>query len=341
MIELAHLEDGDRVISTALLLRGLTDRNDTRVRVGRDDVPTDAGHGRFKALVPLALGPNTITIENADESLDVVVERIAPPLDAPAVRIVYMTDLSGNPQYQSPYQDDPQDAHDKLAASLIALQAFSAEAMLDAGYTRKTFPLVSDASGRPIVHELRGELQAHAYAKFEDSAWYEQVQREARDAFGADGDTYAVIASYTRWDAATQTVHNHTALGGDDLGLFGSGSLFSWPSHTERVLEAFHDETPVDGTQIFDDSNGRSTVWALASTTLGATLHELGHCYTLPHCDDPFCVMTRGFDYLNRAFTVEEPAHKGAARPYVFAPDEEARWCESCAATLDAHPAWR
>lgn len=62
--------------------------------------------------------------------------------------------------------------------------------------------------------------------------------------------------------------------------------------------------------QFFDDSANRAKQegrWTSTSTTIGACLHELGHCLSLPHpCAENAAhgggIMSRGFDHLNRLF---------------------------------------
>ena len=133
-----------------------------------------------------------------------------------------------------------------------------------------------------------------------------------------------MIAAYTRFDPVQKKVFAHTALGGGDLGLFGGGSLFTWPSSLQDTFRVFGDETEIDATQVHEDSAGRKTVWATASTTIGATLHEMGHAFGLPHCSDGLCIMTRGFDRLNRVFTLVEPRSKHNRDPLVFAEKDAA-----------------
>ena len=88
---------------------------------------------------------------------------------------------------------------------------------------------------------------------------------------------------------------------------------FPGPRYLHRG-DVFQDDTRVDGTKVHDDSAGRSTYWGLAATTIGATLHEMGHTFGLPHCKDGRGIMTRGFDRFNRVFTlVEHPVAVTAA----------------------------
>ena len=44
-----------------------------------------------------------------------------------------------------------------------------------------------------------------------------------------------------------------------------------------------------------------------------------GHAFGLPHCTDDLYIMTRGFDRLNRVFTLVEPRSQHNREPIVFA----------------------
>lgn len=46
----------------------------------------------------------------------------------------------------------------------------------------------------------------------------------------------------------------------------------------------------------------RGTYWANYATGLGASIHELGHCFDLAHT--PKGIMGRGFDDMNHVFTM-------------------------------------
>ncbi len=97
---------------------------------------------------------------------------------------------------------------------------------------------------------------------------------------------------------------------------------------------AFMDDTRVDPARVHDDSAGRGVIWGLASTTIGATLHEMGHSFGLPHCKDPLGIMTRGFDRFNRVFTLTEPSARTRLRGAEFTAEEEAYFAPISAAYL-------
>jgi hypothetical protein len=111
-----------------------------------------------------------------------------------------------------------------------------------------------------------------------------------------------------------------------------------WPGKISEVSRAFADTMPIDADKAFDDSNHRGTVWANVSTGLGAMAHEMGHTFGLPHAADRFSVMSRGFDYFSRAFTVDEAPRASAVGPVQFKLDERSRWDPYEAAQLSFNP---
>lgn len=126
----------------------------------------------------------------------------------------------------------------------------------------------------------------------------------------------------------------HTALGGGNLRLFGSASVFSWPTSIAEAVPIFSDDTRVDPKRVHDDSAGRGRIWALASTTVGATWHEMGHSFGLPHCKDGLGIMTRGFDKFNGVFTFRDPPSEHRIRGKVFTSEEQAYFAPISASYL-------
>lgn len=119
--------------------------------------------------------------------------------------------------------------------------------------------------------------------------------------------------------------------------LWGKGSFFYTPP------PILYTHNPC----IFRCNLSRGTFWANYSTTLGAALHELGHCFDLMHM--PEGIMARGFDDMNRfALAMQSspprlPPSQSAdvtsavATAMRMFPDHRAHWFRSSAVLLHYH----
>jgi hypothetical protein len=316
----------DAGLSAVTLVNTSSDR-DTREMKGL------AHKGRFKALAELVPGPNKLILRAGKDELAFTLV-YKPQTNPHFVRCVYLTDNTGDTAYQTPLKDDPQDYAGKLDTAMKIMQTFTAERNYDLGFGRRTFNLELDEKGKVKVHVFKEPEPAATYYAMNDQAWWGRVAGELAKSLPARRCKTVAIAAYTRFDPQTHKARGHTALGGGDMGLFGSGDLFTWPSRLADVQPAFMDARRIDPNVSFDDSVGRSTFWGAASTTLGATLHELAHTFGLPHTREPMDIMTRGFDYFNREFTFEDPPSGHSAKPVEFAEKDVACFAPVSAAAL-------
>lgn len=293
--------------------------------------------GRFLALAELVPGENRLLLKSGAHERRLTLN-YKPQANPHVVRMIYLTDNSGDTDYQTQRKNDPQNYAGKLDVAAKLMQSFTAERMHDLGFGRVTFNLELDDGGRVKVHTLRGAHPAAEEYLLRDGDWWGRVAGVVNEKLPDPRAKNVVIAAYTRKDPVTGRVQGHTALGGGNLGLFGSGGLFCWPGGLNEVFAAFSDTTAVDSVRIHDDSVGRSTFWGLLSTTLGATLHELGHTFDLPHSTEPMDIMTRGFDHMNRVFSLIEPPPRGGRNSYAFTDREIACFAPVSAASLKASP---
>lgn len=319
------VEDGAKTINISHV--GAAKKSEITQGVVRD--------GRFKALVMLRAGTNQLAIQSDRSKAPIVLTLdFAEAKNPHYVRLVWMTDSTGATDFATPTNDVPQDYEARVRTAALLMQTFTAESMNDSGYGRRTFRLERDAKGEVVVHTLKAPKPAASYAELKDTVWwsdvYQWLNREHRDDYAKN----MVLASFTRKDPVTNKMTNHTALGGGNLGLFGSASIFSWPRSIAAAQAVFSDSTVIDQTKVHDDSAGRSVVWGLASTTMGATLHEMGHTFGLPHTKDGRDIMTRGFDRFHRSFVFEDAPSKSKPKPVSFQPDQEAYWAPISASSL-------
>ena len=340
-ITVTNHQDRSTVRYPVILLRGTVpnDADTLEVRVSGAQSESKAVHheGRFKSLVELREGRNVIDLTAGEESHSIEVN-YEPQTNPFYVRLIWMTDIDGDTTFATPSGDVPQDYEARLRTAAQLMQTFTAERMHDLGFGRRTFRLERDADGQIVVHTFKAPKKAEYYYGLQNNPWwFETVRWLNRE----HDDPYAknmVLAAFTRKDPDTGRMKAHTALGGNNLGLFGSASVFSWPRTISETFDVFQDATRVDPTRIHDDSIGRSTHWALASTTIGATLHEMVHTFGLMHCADRFGIMKRGFDHFNRFFTLVEPASARSAQQRSFSADEEAYFAPISASNLRWSP---
>ncbi|MEP3480246.1 MAG: metallopeptidase [Fuerstiella sp.] len=304
-----------------------------------NDVAIDVSGGSFKALAKLAKGKNTITISDKTSGEKVELKITYQVQTNPYyVRLIWLTDSGGDTTYATALKNDPQDYIAKVKTAGLLMQTATAEKMHDLDRERQTFRLERDANGEVIVHTLKAAKPREHYYSMGDQDWWRDTLRWLNRTHPDPFAKNVVLASFTRKDADTGKMKAHTALGGGNLGLFGSASVFSWPSSIKQTVATFSDSSTYDSTAIHNDSAGRNRIWGLASTTLGATLHETGHTFGLPHCTDRYGVMTRGFDRFNRIFTVVEPPSDANRQQVTFQSDQEARFGHVSASYLQLSP---
>ena len=332
-IRLTNYTDNTTIRFSVPLIRGtLADANATFVTITNTSsnrttrkIQGLAHKGRFKALTELVPGANKLVIRAGRAELPLTLN-YKPQTNPHVVRVFFLTDKTGNTEFQTPIENDPQDYRGKLGTAMKLMQTFTAERMHDLGFGRVTFNLELDEAGRVRVHTLQADDAAEHYHKMDGLKLWQYAGRLIRQKYANRYAKNLVVPAFTRFDPKTKKTYAHTALGGGSLALFGGANLFTWPSTLEDVQKTFTDTTRIDTTRFFSDSVGRHTFWATASTTIGAALHELGHTFGLPHSQSPHDIMTRGFDRFNRVFTFIEPPDARRKQSYEFNENQIARW---------------
>lgn len=266
--------------------------------------------GKFKAPFLLRPGINHIKVSHSpDFSASTsfsLIHKTLPP-DSPHIRLVYLLTSDSDGAFQTP---DPLSAEDalkegtrRLHTAGLMIQAATCEMLHNQGLGRRTFALAPEVT----THRLRGLNTADAL-KLEGIDLYHRIADELSSISNRSDIIDIVVMSFTRKENGK--LFAHTALGGGFLALFGGATIFTWPSSVRDISRAFLDERPIDSDRFFDDSGGRGVHLgrrACTSTTIGALLHELGHCLSLPHpCADADAdgggIMSRGFDDFDRLF---------------------------------------
>ena len=332
-ISLTNYKNGTTIRYPVPLIRGtLADANAISVKVINTSTNRStrkmeglAYEGNFKVLTELVPGSNKLIIRAGRGELALTLN-YKPQTNPYIVRVFYLTDKTGNTEYQTPIENDLQDYCGKFDTAKKLMQTFNAG--------RVTFNLEFDSDGRVKVHKLRADDKAEYYYKMDGLKLWSYAGRLVSRKLPHPKAKNLVIPAFTRFDPNTGKTYAHTALGGGTLALFGGGNLFTWPSSLTEAQKGFMDTRIIDTKNFFSDSVGRHAFWATASTTIGAALHELGHTFGLPHSRHNHDIMTRGFDRFNRVFTLIEPPHARRKESYEFKESEIAFWAGPSAVWL-------
>lgn len=340
LLEVANLEPAETLSYPLALVTGTAPAEIDEVAVsgGAEAARTwPAAGGTFKVLVRLAPGDNDLRLEagGVQHRFELRYE----PMENPRlVRMVYVVAADGDGSFQAP-EGEPNDlesAKRRLALAGELMQTFTAEALHAQGLGRRTFRLARDENGLPEVAIFHTALTLAQARSMEGGDLWSHFNEEM--GIPADEQRISVtIMSMTQWDPVQGVALAHTALGGGRLGLFGSGALHTWAQSLDELVPRFMDDRRIDTTELLDDSAFRGTYWANYATGIGATMHELGHCLSLPHPADHVGVMSRGFDQFNRTFMVREPPSAVSPGLDPVRTTDETGWDRSAAVRLRYH----
>lgn len=184
----------------------------------------------------------------------------------------------------------------KINLIIGLVQCLYAEMMLKNGFARKTFSFIEC---QPLYSKLTVDEARNGSA---ESLW----QYHAKEMLCIENDSkrfykyFGILASTLCMNGE---VKGNAALGIGDVALFGSGTLYSWPSVFDEIENCLENDQIVDPMQLMDDSNSRGTFGGCFTTALGSICHEIGHIFDLGHTVNG--IMGNDIDYVNRMFIHE------------------------------------
>lgn len=288
------------------LLYGLTQPNIESVKIdnGGEVTTVNAVNGVFKALIPLRVGTNEMTITTGSTSNKFSLNYL--PADNPKkvkMMIAIPSDEEGRFLAEANVDNSLAAAKQKISLQALLMQSATAEMMHKAGKSHMTYALLEDGNRQPLVETLRLPLTRAELLKKTDNELYDAIAQTIRNTNYDANLKYMVTMSFS--DYVSGKVVGHAALGGGYLGIFGSLHLHTCPNTLGQVNAAMMNTQVIDLKIFPDDSGGRMSYWANCATGMGASLHELGHTFDLPHT--PTGIMSRGFDNFNRWLMMREP----------------------------------
>ncbi|MCY2932367.1 MAG: discoidin domain-containing protein [Planctomycetota bacterium] len=343
-ITVTNYTRGETVRYPLALLRGtLEDASAESVTVVNESSKLDsremagpANKGRFKALAELVPGENKLVVQAGNNRIPFTLT-YTPQTNPYKIRAVLFADKTGDPTYDTPFKDDPQDYKAKWDAALKLLQTFTADEMHRQGYGRKTFNLELDANGKVVVHIAKGKGSFQEMQKLSGYDAYDASAAAIAEQLPRGPFKSLVCVAFSRHVKGTGSATAYAALGGGDTALMGGACFYAWPTGVKNIYKTFMSDVPIDDKNFHADDVGRFAVWATAATTIGCGLHEVGHALTLPHTKNyPNGIMLRGADTLNRYLGFVDPPCRGRKDYTEFKDDQEPCWSDVCAASLAA-----
>ncbi|KAF0974325.1 hypothetical protein FDP41_006935 [Naegleria fowleri] len=312
--------------------------------------------GYFKALILLRDGRNQLhlstsssqlhwtltydsTLINTTEYESRNIQRLRPVY-------IYCKDHDGsfNSMKESQGSNDLSAAIRKMQVCALLMQTFCAEALKN----DKTFALEVEKNDSSLPHVsvlqlkkwTREELASLGNNWEQDGGCdgYNALHSELNEFDGNNSSVvYFAVLGGSFYDPVTKKTRMATALGGGKLGLFADVAMHTYPSRVDEIVSCWQDSRLIDERQVRDDSCFRKSFWANFATCLGASMHEIGHCFGCPHT--PGGIMSRGFDNFNRFFVISEP---GDDQPTFGSASSEkgAYWEDSSIEIIMNHPAF-
>lgn len=207
------------------------------------------------------------------------------------LKVVYFIPSNRKPQ---------QYAIERIKAFIKTTNKFYATEMARNGFYKpgttqgKTFAYEMDKNGDPIVHIMKGKLTDVEYK--DGPAQYGMVYDEVTKVFSVKRNTYIVWTEACRM-LPDSSIAGPSCLGGagEDAGGAGGVAILGSDGIYFLNTELFGDTRPIDGLVIPEVGQyplkhrvsfggfANPTVGGYASTCHGATSHELGHSFNLPH----------------------------------------------------------
>lgn len=310
-IQLLNVQQNDQFNHSIVLIRGEISNYNHRHGVTHLQIVNEHAkgciesaeitiNGTFKVAVELSSGDNQLNFQFCcvTKEISLIFKKRENPRYL--LRIIYIICQNHNGHFQAPDNADNsvERACKKINLAIRVVQCLYAEMLAKHGFNRKTFEFIAC---KPFYSSLSvdvsrqwDQLQLWTYHAKEILAQESDIEHRRCKYFG-------ILASTVCENGA---VKGNAALGIGDVSLFGSGTLYTWPSNFDCIQKCFHDETSVDRNRLMDDSNGRNTFGGCYATALGSMCHEIGHIFDLGHTSDG--IMGNDIDYVNRMFTIEK-----------------------------------
>lgn len=307
--EFTNVKPNEIFSNAVVLIRGIISNFNHRYGITKGIV-SNGGHimtrtlsitndGHFKTILKLIPGKNSFVFQYCCISSEISLYCNRCQNSKFRLKIYYVICQNHDGRFQSVQgiSNTVQSACEKINQIIALVQCFYAETLIQNGFDRKTFDFIEC---EPFYSRLAVE-EARCWSPYQ--LWqYHAKEFLCKETDDTNSYKYFGILASTLF--INGILKANAALGIGDVALYGSGTMYSWPSHFDDIQECFLNETSIDTNILFDDSNGRKTFGGCFTTALGAIAHEMGHIFDLGHTMEG--IMGNDIDFVNRMFIIEQ-----------------------------------
>ena len=300
-IAIANFQAHEEVRYPVIFLEGTVPGDTLSITGGIEQCPT-VQQGRFKALVELRQGENTVRLTSGTRSAEITL-RYRPSTTDYLVQPVLLTSSDEPFRYPGTHGPTNARAEKKLSTAMKLYQCFTSEEMNRHGFGRKTFHMPIDKDNNVRVLSMKTK---HITAKLEPLS-DKQAHRVIAKCLPRNRKVkYVVVSKFA------------SGQGSGRLAVSMSKNMAYWANSTADVIPALTNPTrnglPFGGWKI---------------SMIGPSIHEIGHLFYLPHPgsfrlagDWPRCDS-------NRHYYIMEGWHRSLPSFFTFSDNKQAvrpRW---------------
>jgi len=290
-IKILNFADGDIVGYPLVIIKGTTDH-----KVNVTNRPSCISHrgNEFRVILDLVPGINRIVIQNSLESKILDIE-LKPPKNKKKFTACYFVPENGDERYQTSEGIDEYQWKTKIQTSLKMIQSFIAEDLDEMGVGKQTIHFISDSNLNPDVKLIRMPYSTKELHLMDQYGLYKAFRKCLKEQQIYHEDLkFIAIPSFTRG------TNGHISLGGSYLASYSSIALQCWPDSTEKIDDKAYNTNLLP--EYMYEYQHRKDVSTQGGATIGALMHEIGHCFGLKHDGSKLSIMRRGFEYFYSAF---------------------------------------
>jgi hypothetical protein len=247
-LQITNFKAGELVRYPVVILRGTTAAQDLAVGLAwKSMTHVVALGGKFVTPVELKPGINMVLLTSGDETLKFRLD-YRPMTNPRNVACAYIAPKDEPTDYDAPAGTNPTLYGEHIDAAMKLLQGFTAEAMQDAGFGRKTFPLEFDRKGKVLVHVIRSDHPAQELRSMTGPNLLSTFEINLLQQFPPNRQKTCAFLSFSRYDPATNKLLAQCDESGGSIAMFDTSGFALWPTSIPETQNVFATNSPGQNT---------------------------------------------------------------------------------------------